>query len=109
MDLGRRSGGPQIQACLQSRSGAVEETTPDEALALFDINVFGVVRMVRAVLPAMRHRIGEYRAAAERASATFDANLKRVPGPSIVASEIVCAQSNSRIACDGRQVARRAS
>ncbi|MBO9725875.1 MAG: SDR family NAD(P)-dependent oxidoreductase [Novosphingobium sp.] len=36
--------------------GAVEEVSIDEAKALFDINLFGAVRMIQAVLPAMRAR-----------------------------------------------------
>lgn len=36
------------------QSGAIEEVTLDQAHAQFETNYFGVVRMVRAVLPAMR-------------------------------------------------------
>lgn len=37
-------------------SGAIEDTTPAEALNLFETNLFGVHRVCRAVLPAMRAR-----------------------------------------------------
>jgi len=42
-----------------SLAGPVEATSDAEAKALFDVNVFGVLRVVRAVLPSMRaHRSG---------------------------------------------------
>jgi NAD(P)-dependent dehydrogenase (short-subunit alcohol dehydrogenase family) len=36
--------------------GAIEEVTLDEIRGLFDINLFGAIRMIQAVLPAMRAR-----------------------------------------------------
>src|SRR5262249_19436954 len=36
--------------------GAVEETSIGQAQALFDTNVFGVLRMIQAALPALRHQ-----------------------------------------------------
>lgn len=36
--------------------GAAEESSLSQAQALFDVNVFGVIRMTKAVLPAMRAR-----------------------------------------------------
>jgi len=36
--------------------GAIEETGLDQARALFDVNLFGAIAMIQAVLPAMRAR-----------------------------------------------------
>jgi NAD(P)-dependent dehydrogenase (short-subunit alcohol dehydrogenase family) len=36
--------------------GAIEEVTLDEVKALFEINLFGAIRMIQTVLPAMRAR-----------------------------------------------------
>jgi NAD(P)-dependent dehydrogenase (short-subunit alcohol dehydrogenase family) len=39
-----------------ARVAAAEETTPEEALDLFQTNVFGLMRVTNAVLPSMRSR-----------------------------------------------------
>ena len=36
--------------------GAIEETSTDEARAIFDVNVIGLIAVTRAVLPSMRQR-----------------------------------------------------
>src|SRR6266702_2537298 len=36
--------------------GGAEESTPQQAKAVFDVNVFGIMRMTNAVLPVMRHQ-----------------------------------------------------
>lgn len=36
--------------------GAIEETSDDEARAIFDVNVIGLIAVTRAVLPSMRER-----------------------------------------------------
>lgn len=38
--------------------GAIEETSIDQMRALFDVNLFGAIAMIQAVLPAMRARRG---------------------------------------------------
>lgn len=37
-------------------AGGAEESSPEQARALFDVNVFGVLRVTNAVLPAMRRQ-----------------------------------------------------
>ncbi|MGD9829431.1 MAG: SDR family NAD(P)-dependent oxidoreductase, partial [Hyphomicrobiaceae bacterium] len=45
-----------VNAAGVSFGGPVEETTVDEAKRHFDVNTFGAVRVMRAVLPGMRER-----------------------------------------------------
>ena len=49
IDILVNAGGSELR-------GPVEETSDDELFAVFDTNVFGLVRMLRAVLPVMRRQ-----------------------------------------------------
>src|SRR2546425_9323650 len=67
---------PSVQACVQTilqrtgridllvnnagyaQGGALEENSLDDARAQFETNVFGVLRVLKAVLPAMRQQSG---------------------------------------------------
>jgi short-subunit dehydrogenase len=59
-ELGRRAGRVDVLVNNAGRAlvGACEETSADEARALFETNVFGVIRVTSQILPIMRAQGG---------------------------------------------------
>ena len=53
---GLRAEGLWVNNAGYALRGALEEVPVDDVQALFDVNVFGVLRMIRAVVPQMRRQ-----------------------------------------------------
>jgi NAD(P)-dependent dehydrogenase (short-subunit alcohol dehydrogenase family) len=74
--------------------GAVEEASLDEIRRLFEINVFGAIRMIQAVLPAMRLR-----------SAGHVVNVTSVSGLAPWAGTAIYGSSKYALECIGQTLA----